>query len=219
MLKRGRPQSAADVLRTYIYGDVALDEWKAGGEEQIGPVWGAFARARDFVQQGHIDRAVDVWLQIASMKDTESRQILQAWHFLRGAGHRPPDALAKTVLGVVIEMPVENGHDLLAAYADGSVRYLNYAGSAVVVEDRSISAIQEALQKWLEVGRLIVGVIGPWGQQDFPPLPVDHVRLMMLTPSGPHFGQGPLEAMKADRAAGAFIGTGTRLMTLVASLS
>ncbi len=38
---------------------------------------------------------------------------------------------------------------------------------------------------------------------------------MMLTPSGPHFGQGPLAALSADRAAGAFISAAASLMTLI----
>lgn len=112
-------------------------------------------------------------------------------------------------------MPVLQGHDLLAAYKDGSARYLNHSGKAVVIEDRSLVQIQEAISQWLIVGEAIAHVIGPWEDATFPPVAPGQVRIMMLTPSGPHFGQGPLEQLRADQAAGAFIGCATKLLQLV----
>jgi hypothetical protein len=220
VLKRCRtPETAADVLRAYVYGDVPLDEWPSKDGGQTGGVWDEFSRAKELVHQGHTDQAADVWQQISLTTGLDPRQLLQAWYFLRQVGRRPPVELAKTVLGAVLEMPVQGKHDLLAGYSDDSVRYLNYAGSALVVEDPSIAGLHDALDAWLEVSRLIVGVIGPWDQPSFPPLPQDHARLVVLTPSGPHFGQGPRDAMQADRAAGAFIGAAMRVMTLVTSAS
>jgi hypothetical protein len=207
--------SAADVLRTFVYGNVPMDEWVAEGAEAAGGPWNDFVRAREFALQGQMDQAVEVWRQIAFSDGLESRQVLQAWHFLREAGEQPPPDRAKQVLGVIIEMPVPQGHDLLAAYKDGSARYLNFSGKAVVIEDRSLVRIQEAISLWIAAGEAIVQVIGPWQDSTFPSVPPGHVRVMMLTPSGPHFGQGPLEQLTADRAAGAFIGCASQLLQLV----
>jgi hypothetical protein len=60
----------------------------------------------------------------------------------RGAGQ--PDQ-ARLVLGVAAEMPVRKGHDLLAAYRDGTARYLNYSGKAVIWDDHSDSRVQAAI--------------------------------------------------------------------------
>ena len=49
------------------------------------------------------------------------------------------------MLGAAAELPVNGAHDLLAAYRDGSARYLNYSGKAVVWEDRSVAPIQAAI--------------------------------------------------------------------------
>jgi hypothetical protein len=38
-------------------------------------------------------------------------------------GEPPPQESAKQVLGMVVEMALPEGLDLLAVYADGSVRY------------------------------------------------------------------------------------------------
>jgi hypothetical protein len=111
--------------------------------------------------------------------------------FLRRAGRQPPASEAKRALGVVAEMPVNDGHDVLAAYEDGSCRYLNHSGSAAVVEDRSIEAVQLAVRAWLDVGRSLAAVIGPWERSELPAVLPGHMRIMVLTPSGPHFGQRP----------------------------
>ncbi len=62
----------------------------------------------------------------------ESRHYLQAWHFLRAAGIQPPEQWAQFVLGVVVEVGMPGGADLVAAYADGSARFYSHAGGGVV---------------------------------------------------------------------------------------
>jgi hypothetical protein len=135
------------------------------------------------------------------------------WHFLRGAGYQPPDDQAKRVLGVVMEMPVGGAHDLLAAYEDGSARYLDYSGKVVILEDRTLHQVQEAIKNWLSLGQVIVQAIGPWTQPALPALPANHLRVMMLTPSGPHFGQGPSEELLKDKAVAQFCGLAQLVLT------
>jgi hypothetical protein len=140
---------------------------------------------------------------------------LQAWHFLRQANEQPPADRAKRALGVVAEVPVSRAHDLLAAYRDGSARYLNFAGGAVVWEDRSVTDIQAAIEGWLAVGQAIADSIGPWDEPRLPPLPEGYARVIVLTPSGPHLGQGPAPALLADPTAGSFLNAATSLMQLI----
>ena len=102
-------------------------------------------------------------------------------------------------------MPVGKVHDVLAAYEDGSCRYLNHAGKVVVVEGASIEATQAAARSWLGVGRLLARATGPWQQPELPAVPSGHARVMVLTPSGPHFGQGPEQLLVADNLAKSFV--------------
>ncbi|MGO9724432.1 MAG: hypothetical protein ACLPN6_03500 [Streptosporangiaceae bacterium] len=115
-------RGAADVLSQFIYGDAPLDEWVAHGDGDPGEPWISFERARRLAHAGQQHEAAGIWLQIISTEGPESRQHLQAWHFLRQAGFPPPADQAKLVLGVVALMPVQGSHNLLAAYRDGSAR-------------------------------------------------------------------------------------------------
>jgi hypothetical protein len=209
--------SPARALSKFVYGDAPLDEWAAQGAGDPGEPWNSFEQARQLVRAGQQHEAVKIWLQIASTEGLESRQILQAWHFLRHASCPPPADQAKLVLGVAAEMPVQGAHDLLAAYRDGSARYLNYSDKVVVWEDRSVADIQTVIDGWLARGQGIANVIGPWDEQSLPPLPAGNARVMVLTPSGPHFGQGPLAALSADPMAGSFLTAATSLMQLIVS--
>jgi hypothetical protein len=133
-------------------GDAALDVWVAHGAGQPGEPWNSFEHARQLTRAGQRDEAVTIWQQIASADGLESRHTLQVWHFLRQAGQPPPVARARLVLGVAVEMPVRKGHDLLVGYRDGTARYLNYSGKAVIWEDHSDTRIQAAITGWLAAG-------------------------------------------------------------------
>jgi hypothetical protein len=204
--------SPADTLRPFIYGDAPIEEWSHDADTAESGPWGSFDRARGYIQSGRMDEAVAEWSHITSMPGIEARQTLQAWHFLRGAGVQVPEDQAKIVLGVVAEMPVQAGHDVLGGYLDGSVRYLNHSGKVVVIEDRTIIGTQRALRAWLELAQGMVGAIGSWEQPTLPPLPAQHGRIVMLTPSGPHFGQAPIDALSGDPFAAGFLGAATGLL-------
>lgn len=58
-------------------------------------------------------------------------------------------------------MPMQQSHDLLAAYEDGSCRYVNYTGAVLVMDDRTIQRVRSAIDAWLDIGRSLVHAIGP----------------------------------------------------------
>jgi hypothetical protein len=107
---------------------------------------------------------------------------------------------------------------VLAAYRDGSVRYINFSGAAVIIDDAP-APVRLAAQQLLNRSSEIVGGIGPWTEPQLPPLPGGAARLMMLTPSGPHFGQGPYDALSADPIARQFLNTAFTLMKAVIGIS
>lgn len=64
-----------------------------------------------------------------------------AWTALRALGERPSAMHEGEVLGVVVEVPVDEGVDVLAAYADGRVRFLGSAGQ-IVVREAELTALR-----------------------------------------------------------------------------
>ena len=127
--------TAADALRPTLYGDLPLEQWPVGDDHTAEP-WASFVRARGHLADGDQDLAVRAWAAIALDESQESRNRLQAWHFLRSINVHPDEELvAHQAWGVVVEVPVDGGHDVLAAYRVGGVRYLNHAGGVSVVEE------------------------------------------------------------------------------------
>jgi hypothetical protein len=209
-------------LRAFVFGDRPIDDWPpadtAPDSDDAEP-WASFVRARAAHRAGDREQAASIWLDIASRPDIESRHRLQAWHFLRDEGRPPAPGDAKTALGAVAEVAVPDGHDLLAAYADGSVRYLNVSGAAVVVDDVVLPTVDRAGRDLLDVAQRVANAIGPWEEPELPPLPAGHTRITVLTPSGPHLGQGPDDALRDDPMAAAFLAAATALLVAVTDLA
>jgi hypothetical protein len=195
-------------IRDALFGDVSLATW-AHGETSVEP-WARFTDVQRRLEAGDTAGAATVLQQILAMPDLESRHSLQAWHELRGLGVEP-GAEAKTLLGVVVEVALDEGLDLVAAYADHSARYINYSGAAVVWE-RADRSLDRAIDDLLAAAGVILEQIGPWeGPRPEPP-PSGQARLCMLAPGGLFFGQAPLQALMTDSLAGPAMTAATRLM-------
>lgn len=205
--------TAADDLYPLLFGNVALDGWPDGDELTEMP-WSAFITARRHLANGDVDLAIRSWGPVATLGDWDSRHRIQAWKFLRAQGIVPDESIAREVLGVVAEVPVAGRHDVLAAYADGTIRYLNHAGSVIVIESPSPEQARRS-SELLAVGAEVVAVLGPWTEPELPTVDPGSVRFTMLTPSGPHFGQGPEDVMAADPRAGRLFEAATALLVAV----
>jgi hypothetical protein len=115
------------------------------------------------------------------------------------------------VYGVVVEVSMKQGLDIVAAYADHSARYFNYSGAAVIWENPDDS-LGEEIENLLNAGKNIIHNIGPWeGERPGVP-PKGQARVSMLTPSGLHFGQAPIDALANDEMGGPIIMAATNLM-------
>jgi hypothetical protein len=167
---------------------------------------------------GDKDAAVEIWSDIATQRETESRHVLQAWHFLRAAGVSPAPESASYVLAAVAEVSVKAGHDLLVAYRDGGIRYLNQSGKVAIVDATADLASTEAARAWLTVADELAPTVGVWDQPQLPALPSGDSRIMMLTPEGPRFGQGPDSLLRADAGAAAFLSAATNVLIAVTRL-
>lgn len=212
-------------LRASLLGDLPAQEWPAG-DGPAGPPWDGFVRAREHLAAGDQDLAVRAWSAIAMTPGLEARHTLQAWHLLRSVGVQPDASISGEVLGVVAEVAVGDGHDVLAAYRDGSVRYLNHGGGATVVEPGGLDGLgpqvaadlAAAVEGWLGVGQVVADATGPLEPGPWPALPTGHTRVAMLTRAGPHIGQGPDEQLRAEPTAEAFLAAATAVLLLIVDL-
>lgn len=195
------PQGVANV-RDALFGDMPLELVPPGQTQgALDEPWLSFIAARKALFEGRQAEAIDLWQKIVAMNDLESRHYAQAWHFLRSQGVRPPAEIERLLLGVIVEVPVQSGLDLVAAYPDHHARYYNFTGSGIIWEHPNAS-LDPAIDALLQAGRLIASTVGIWEGPRPPAPPMEQVRVNVISPSGLHFGQGPSQAMGQDALAG-----------------
>lgn len=198
-------------IRETLFGDMAIQHWPPDSSKANEFPWDKFITARSELAVGNINAAIKLWLEIAARKDLEPRHRLQAWCFLRERGRQPQPDCAKELLGVVVEVGMPAGVDLLAAYSDYSARYYSYSDGGVVWEHPDAS-LNETIGCLFEAAKPVVAAIGPWEKPRPPAPPRDHARMSFLTPSGLHFGQGPMAALARDPLGGKVLHSATLLM-------
>lgn len=126
-------------------------------------------------------------LRAVTLISNEARMRLWAWHNLRQLGKYPSPDLARQVLGVIIEVPFEGERaDVLAAYADGTARYINHQGG-MIVWDRMDEGITPLV---MNVIRDAQPMGAPQEERLDDPVPMEQVRLNILTPGGIYLWQG-----------------------------
>jgi hypothetical protein len=209
--KKGKGQAARSItVRDTLFGDLPFSEWPRDANLQAEP-WATFIKARSYVEKHDKVSAIKELQKITEMPGLESRHYLQAWHFLRQLGVSPAPEKAKIVYGVVVEVGMQQGADTVAAYLDGTARYLHHMGGGVIWE-RPDSSLDEQIQALLAAGQKVAGYIGPW-EQERPGAPENgNVRLNMLTPSGLHFGYGNFKTLYEEPMGNAILSPATRLL-------
>lgn len=207
-----RKASPPPSLAHLWYGDVPLPEWRPlASQPEPSEPWASFARAQRWAQAGQTREALGVLREITKLPGLESRHYLQAWNAIRELGGAPEPNEAKRLYGVVVEVHLNEGLEVLAAYADHSARYLNYTGNQIIWDAKE-GPIRDHIAELLRACGVVLRAIGPWdGKRPGPP-PQGQVRINLLTASGLHFGQGPWEALANDGLGGPPLSAATRLM-------
>ncbi|HEX7707222.1 MAG TPA: hypothetical protein VF701_12255 [Thermoanaerobaculia bacterium] len=191
-------QGAVEEIREILFGDVALEEW-GHGERDLLP-WAHFAEAADRLTSSDAAGAIASLRAVLDTPDLESRHYLQAWHHLRLLGV-PCEGDSERVLGVVVEVGLDDGPALLAAYADRSARFFNSSGTGIIW-DRPDSSLDGRIDELLTSATAVIPHIGPCdGPRPAAPAYGD-ARISMLTPGGLYFGQAPVELLAGDEMGG-----------------
>jgi hypothetical protein len=147
---------------------------------------------------------------LADDTEQEGRVRFAAFQRLRLAGRTVPRGV---LLGVIVEVPLEGGLDSLAAYADGSVRYINQSGAMLFVEQDA--ALSSLAQKLMEAARPLVAAIGPSDQPRRPPPSGKTVRMSFLVSDGLYFGEAPFAVLQKDVMAAPVVSAATDLLLAV----
>src|SRR5262249_34368108 len=111
--------------------------------------------------------------RIAENPDEESRVRILAYNWLRRHKHSVPP---RQLLAVIVEVPVGGGLDVLAAYSDGRVRYINQTGKVAVFEGGP-SQVDEKAKCLVATAVAAVKRIGPWEKKRLPPPGKGNVRI------------------------------------------
>jgi hypothetical protein len=189
-------------IREVLFGDEPLEKVASYAQGLAGDnPWVCFAAASQRLAAGDSPGAIAALKKILPMRGLEVRLYLQAWHSLRALGQFPLVDEAREIQGVVVEVALDRGLDIIAAYVDGSARYFNYSGAAIVwdIHDAEIDRLVTEL---LTVGQSLVEVSEPWdGPRPSAP-PIGMVRINALTFEGLYFGQGSFQTVSQDGLGG-----------------
>lgn len=200
------PYSSPALNRIYdmIFCD-ELSSFSVSDEMKENYPWSKLYKSRD----------AEGLLELYRDRQLETRIRLLASRILLRQGGTIPQ---KDLLGVVIEVGMEQGLDVLAAYQDGSARYINYSGSMIVWESRTNTSDQ-LIQNLFRVSAEVVRQIGPWeGNRPAPPT-AGGARINFLVSDGLYFGQASLAQLTSDALAGTVMEAATRLMIYLTETS
>ena len=147
--------------------------------------------------------------QIIDDPNAETRVQILAANLLRDLGEPLP---AKQLFGVIVEVAMPEGLDTLAAYRDGTARYLNYSGKMIVWDSRTAES-SKLVGDLFNAGQRVVDQIGPWDKARLAPPKNGNVRLTFLVSDGLYFGEGPFNALASDQIGGPVVNSAGALMS------
>jgi hypothetical protein len=164
------------------------------------------ARAVAEWREGKLNVAIEILREITIRPAIETRVLLWSWSALRSLGVHPNAREASEVKGAVLQLPLESGVDVLAAYDDGTARYVNHSGKIIVwdLPDRIISSL---IQKFLRCsGALALDT--SVSVRDLANL----VRVTVLTIGGNQVSAIPLPSLASSSPFKQVLSAGTELM-------
>lgn len=191
-------ESHVNFLYNLLFCD-DLSLFKAQGEQKNDALWTALLAEPP-------DKAA--LRSIADDQTNEGRVRALAYNRLRAAKDVVP---SKKLLGVIVEVPLQQGLDVLAAFSEGGVRYLNQSGKVAIFEGKG-NPVEELAKELVAVSQPVVNQIGPWDKQRLPPPKAGNVRMTFLVSDGLYFGEGPFGALQQDQMAGPILAKASQLL-------
>ena len=115
-------------------------------------------------------------------------------------------------MGVVVEAGLPDGLDVVAAYEDGTARYINFS-EKIIIWDTPTEESEALITELFNAGVAVVNNIGPWEGPRRPAPASGTIRLNFLVSDGLYFGEGPFEVLQTDPMGGPVIAAAVKLMS------
>lgn len=144
-----------------------------------------------------------------AQRDSRIRALACSWLRVRGLPV-PPGLL----LGMVAEVAMGAGIDVLAAYVDGRVRLLHHSGR-LLLSDTPVPAFEPPLRAWLGAGAAAVQQAEPWERRPGVLPGPGQARLAWITADGLRARAGRFEDLVRDPATGPALLAASRLLQAV----
>ena len=170
-----------------------------------------FIEANQALKKNDNAKTVALLKQIVETEGLNTRIYLQAWHTLMSLGEQPPENLRGLIQGIVTEYHMDNGLDIVAAYADYTARYWNYSGAGIVWETRD-SEIDKLIDDLFKVGQEIMKRIGIEPRENLSIPRQGNLRIFLMAYDGSCFGEGHYEQLIKDQMGNSAINASYNLM-------
>jgi hypothetical protein len=119
----------------------------------------------------------------------------------------------KRLLGTIIEWPRKEGLEVVAAFSDGRLRYINHSEKLAILEATPADFVEQ-VDELERAAQFIVNRYGPWDMPRLPPPTGDLIRMNFLVSDGLYFGQGSYNALMADQFAPPVLNAASQLLRM-----
>jgi len=141
----------------------------------------------------------------------ESRLRALACHRLFRTGAQ---VSGKRLFAVIVEVPLSHGLDVLAAYADGQVRYINHAG-AMSFFDVGPGDVNVRARRLVISAKPFVQQPGPCAKARMAPPVGDRIRMSFVASDGLRVAEGRFDALQKDARCGPVLAAALSLLQTI----
>jgi len=152
-------------------------------------------------------------LNLANDENSESRVRALAYNWLRENGYEVTDNI---LLGVIIEVSLENGLDTLAVFKDTGIRYISHGGSMVYVEQMNDDdKIVVLAKEFINISNVLYKDLKLNMQERYAP-PVNFgVKVTFLTSKGLSCFSTTMNELNSYRTTSTFLNKATEILIYV----
>ena len=125
--------------------------------------------------------------KITSDITSEPRIKLLAYNKLAANGYKSSN---KELLGVIVEIGLENGLDVLASFKNGTARYINFSEKIIIWENTTDEIVNQITKALFANGLNIVNQIEPQKDSRKRPPAKGNARISFLVSDGIYFVEG-----------------------------